>query len=289
MKLEGIIPAMVTPLEENQEIDKVALRDHIDYLIGAGVHAIFALGSTGEFAYLSESEKKQLIDITTDQIKGRIPLLVGISSPSTKIAIELAQYAEKAGVTAVMAVLPTYFILDKVSIERYYEEIAQSIKIPLYAYNFPMNTRIDLSPKLVANLAEKKVLIGIKETVIDFDHIEMMIELTPKDFCVFCGTELLLKKGIAAGVDGAILGMGNCVPELLVQIWESKDRPEKFESLWERFSKVLAFLNQPVDYLPSLTKEIMVARGRKLNTQVRSPLRRIKDRVKKKLEILKDI
>ena len=232
MKLEGIIPAMVTLFKGDQEIDEDAMKTHIDFLIGAGVHALFVLGSTGEFAYLSEAEKKQVITIAADQIKGRVPLLVGASSYSTKMAIEVAKFAEKAGAAAVMTVIPTYFPLEKANIEAHYEKIAASIEIPLYAYNFPLLTKLDLSPKLIAKLAEKKILTGIKETVVDIKHIQQIIELTPPDFVVICGTEILLDQAMKLGVNGAIVGTGNCFPELLVELWESfKNNPDKWKTI----------------------------------------------------------
>ncbi len=284
MKLEGIIPAMVTLFKDDQVIDEPAIREHIDFLVGAGVHALFALGSTGEFAYMSQSEKKQVIEIAVDQLGGKIPLLAGISSPSTKLAIELGKHAEKVGADAVMAVVPTYFPLDRANLEMHYEKIAAEIELPLYAYNFPITSRIDLSPKLVAKLAEKEILAGIKETVTDIEHVKQIIELTPDDFVVICGTELLLKMGLEAGVDGAILGMGNCFPKLLVELWNAfKTDRGKFDELWGTFANILPHLNQPIDYLPSLTKEILVILGRDIDPQVRSPLRVIKDRVRKKL------
>lgn len=290
MKLEGIIPAMVTLYAGDQEIDESAMRSHIDFLIDAGVHGIFVLGSTGEFAYLSDAEKKQLIEISADQIKGRVPLLVGASALSTKMASDLAKFAENAGATAVMVVIQTYYPLEQANIEMHYEKIAASIEIPLYAYNFPLTTRINLSPKFIAKLAEKKILSGIKETVVDIDHIQEVIDLTPPDFCVICGTELLLKKALKIGVDGAILGTGNCYPNLLVQLWDSyKSAPDKFEGLWDKFSKVLPHLNQPMDYLPSWTKELLVVLGREIDPQVKSPLRVIKERIRKKLQKLKEL
>jgi len=290
MELKGIIPACVTLFKEEQEIDEKAMRDHIEYLLESGVHGILVLGSTGEFAYLSEAEKKQVIEIATEQISGRIPLLVGISSPSTKIAIDLAKYAETKGANGVMAVLQTYFPLENKNIEMHYEKIAGAIAIPVYAYNFPLTTKIDLSPKLVAKLAEKDILKGIKETVTDITHIEQMIAATPKEFCVLCGMELLFNKALKAGVKGAILGMGNCFPTLLVQIWDAFNAGEddKFEALWTEFSKIFPLQNQPFDYLPSLTKEILYAMGKPIDPQVRSPLRTLDGRTKRKLqEIIK--
>ncbi|NVM53993.1 MAG: dihydrodipicolinate synthase family protein [Candidatus Helarchaeota archaeon] len=291
MKLQGIIPAMVTLFKDDQEIDETAIRKHIDFLINNGVHGIFILGSTGEFAYLSETEKKQVIKIATDQVKGKIPLIVGISSTSTKLAVELGKYAEKLGASVAMAVLPSYFPLENKNIQMYYEKIASSIEIPLYAYNFPLTTRIDLSPKLIAKLAQKNIIAGIKETIMDINHIQQMIELTPDDFCVLCGPEILLKKSLEAGVDGAILGMGNCFPKLLVQIWDAfqNQQADRFEILWAEFSKIIPIFSQPMDYLPSLTKEILIVRGRTIDPQVRSPLRLITERIRKKLQNLKTI
>ncbi len=290
MELKGIIPACVTLFKGDQEIDENAMRDHLEYLVKCGVHGIFVLGSTGEFAYLSEMEKKQVIEIATDQIGGKIPLLVGISSPGTKTVIELAKYAEEKGANGVMAVPQTYFPLENRNIEMHYEKIAASIEIPLYAYNFPITAKVDLSPKLIAKLAEKNILKGIKETVTDITHIEQMLEATPEDFTVLCGTELMLNKAlkltVKAGIKGAILGMGNCFPELLVQIWDAfkAGQEEKFEALWADFSKIFPLQNQPFDYLPSLTKEILYMTGRQIDTQVRSPLRVLDDRMRKKVQ-----
>lgn len=285
MKLHGIIPAMVTLFKDDSVIDEAALRAHIDYLIDAGIHGLLALGSTGEFAYLSQEEKKKVLQITADQINGRVPFLAGISSTSTKLAIELGRFAQEVGADAVMAVLPTYFMLENANIEMYYEGIAAALELPIYAYNFPMNTRIDLSPKLVAKLAEKGTLAGIKETVMDLNHIQEMVERTPKDFCVLCGSELMFQGSLDFGVKGAILGMGNCFSKLFVQIWDAYKRNDTnaLPALFQDLAKIIPLINQPVDYLPSMTKEILVAMGHSLDPQVRSPLRQIKERWRKKL------
>jgi 4-hydroxy-tetrahydrodipicolinate synthase/2-dehydro-3-deoxy-phosphogluconate/2-dehydro-3-deoxy-6-phosphogalactonate aldolase len=113
-----------------------------------------------------------------------------------------------------------------------------------------------------------------------------MIAAIPEDFCVLCGMELLFNKALKAGVKGAILGMGNCFPTLLVQIWDAfkAGEDEKFESLWTDFSKVFPLQNVPFDYLPSLTKEILYAMGKPIDTQVRSPLRVLDDRMKRKIQ-----
>ena len=287
-KIEGIIPAMVTLFKEDQEIDETALREHIDFLIENGVHGIFALGTNGEFVYLSKEEKKQVLEITADQVNGRVALIAGISSHSTKISVELAKYAEDLGVTAVMAILPTYYPLENKNVQMYYEEIASAIEIPLYAYNFPMTNQLNLSPKLVAKLAEQKILAGIKETVMDINHIKQMIESTPDDFIVINGSELLLDQALKAGVDGAIHGMANCFPKKLVQIWDAfQNKKPEFNNYWQEFKEAIPLLNVPMDYLPSLTKEILVAMGRDIVPQVRSPLRIIKDRWRKKIKDLK--
>ncbi|MHA1265467.1 MAG: dihydrodipicolinate synthase family protein [Candidatus Helarchaeota archaeon] len=288
MKLHGIIPAMITLFKGEGEIDENALREHIDYLVDCGIHGLFALGSTGEFAYLSQEEKKQVLALTADQLNGRIPLIAGISSLSTKLSIELAKYSEKIGADAVMAVLPTYFMLENKNIEMHFEKIATAIELPLYAYNFPLTTRIDLTPKLVAKLADKKVLAGIKETVIDLEHIRKMRELTPEDFCLLCGSEIILRGSLDLGVDGAILGMGNGFPKLFVEIWKAyqNKNTEKLEILWRDFQQIIPLINQPMDYLPSMIKEILLVKGRNLNPQVRSPLRPIKEKWRKKLEKL---
>lgn len=112
-KINGIIPPIVTLYGKDGEIDENAIREHVDFLIENGVHGIFSMGSTGEFAYLSDEERRRVLKTTVDQVNGRVPVVAGISSPSVKLAINWGKYVEDIGADFAIAILPAYFPVAK--------------------------------------------------------------------------------------------------------------------------------------------------------------------------------
>lgn len=168
---EGLIPAMVTPFDENGELDLRATEAVVQHLIEAGVDGISALGSTGEFSHLTNTERRRFAEELVGIVGGRVPLVVGVGSSGTREAVELARHAEETGVSSVLCVAPFYWKVGEEALFKHFTTVAESVSIPMLIYNFPMLTGIDLSPALVARLAEaSSSIVGIKDTVMSFGN-----------------------------------------------------------------------------------------------------------------------
>ncbi|MHA1269518.1 MAG: dihydrodipicolinate synthase family protein [Candidatus Helarchaeota archaeon] len=292
MKIKGVIPAMITIFNANGSIDHESMVKHIDYLIGKGIKSLVILGSTGEFAYLSQNEKKALIENVGKILNTNYPkiqLIVGISSTNVKEAIELGLIAQNNHADCVMAALPTYFPLEKKDIIRFYNEISNNLKIPLLAYNFPIATKLDLTPRILVELAETGAIIGVKETGVSIDIIKEMLETAPTNFTTIIGTDLMLKSALDLGIRSAILGSGNYIPEYLIEFFnlyemnENKDS-EKIDELWKYISKKVSILTYGISLLPSIIKSALIILGQPISPYVRSPLPDISEKLKKKIE-----
>ncbi len=289
MKIKGIIPPIVTLYKKDGSIDESSIRDHIDFLIENGVHGIFSLGSTGEFAYLSDEERKQVLKITVDQVNGKVPVIAGISSPSVRLAINWGKYAEDVGANATMAILPAYFPVTKKEVYSYFETLSNGINLPLFLYNFPSIT-FEIKASTIQKLAENKLIIGVKETVMKIDHVKEVIELVnDPNFVVLVGVDPLLKPSLEIGAKGAILGSSNFAVKLHSQLYNAfiNKNQKVFDELYGKFNKIIVNVLQyasPIQNSVSLAKEAMKILGRNIETVVRSPLPSLSEKTIKRLE-----
>ncbi len=165
----GLMPAMVTPFDERGEVDLAATEAVIERFIEAGVDGISPLGSTGEFSHLTGEERKRFAKEVVRIVAGRVPLVVGVGAAGTKEMVELARHAEGAGADAVLVVSPFYWKVGEEALFKHFATVAESVGIPVVIYNLPMLTGIDLSPSLIARIAEEcPNAVGLKDTVIEF-------------------------------------------------------------------------------------------------------------------------
>jgi 2-dehydro-3-deoxy-D-pentonate aldolase len=165
----GLMPAMVTPFDERGEVDLEATEAVVERFIEAGVDGISPLGSTGEFSHLTGDERKRFAEEVVRIVAGRVPLVIGVGAAGTKEMVELARHVESVGADAVLVVLPLYWKVGEEALFRHFATVAESVGIPVVIYNLPMLTGIDLSPSLVARIADEcPNAVGIKDTVISF-------------------------------------------------------------------------------------------------------------------------
>ena len=163
-KFAGVYPAMVTPLNKNLGIDENGLRYEVDYLIKNGVQGLVAMGSSGEYPYLTLSEKKKVIDIVVEQTKRRVPVIVCPSAMGTDEVIMLSRYAQRRGADGLMITLPIYFSLTDKDVFNHYKLIAKAVDLPILLYDFPFATHFDFSFELISRLSRIENIVGIKET-----------------------------------------------------------------------------------------------------------------------------
>jgi len=222
-EIEGIIPAIVTPFNDNEDIDKNAFRKIINYLIKSGVYGLLPVGSQGEFFALSQEEKKELIDIAIDEAGGRVFVMPNTGCITTRESIKLSQYAEKAGADCVSIITPFFISPNQEELYYHYRAICESVNIPVLAYNNPDRTGgTFLTPATIARLAENLPNFnGIKDSSGDLTQVAEMIRLSPPNFKVIMGRDTLIYGGLMHGAAGAIAATSNVAPKLVVTIYEA--------------------------------------------------------------------
>ena len=216
----GIIPAMVTPLTADDQINEPALRKLTDHLIEAGTHGVFAMGSQGEFWALSPDEKQRVWEVVVAQAAGRVPVYAGTAAVTTRETISLTALAEKAGVDGVSVLTPFFVSPTEDELYEYYRAVAQSTKLPVVLYSNPTRTGVKLSPPLLARLAQIDNVVGIKDSSGNLELAAEYIGSTPDDFAVLMGRDTLIFGGLMYGAAGAIAATANVCPALVVSIYE---------------------------------------------------------------------
>ena len=226
-----ITPA-VTPLTTNGQIDETSCLRLYNHLIEGGVDGILILGSIGEFFAFTMEEKKQLIRIAGKAVAGRVELIVGVTSMVFQEMVELSRFAYENGADSVMIIPPYYFHFNDAEVEAYYDALAAAIQGPFYLYNFPDRTGYEISPAVVARLAEKHPsIIGIKDTISGMDHTrEILRNVKPirPDFKVYSGFDDNFLHNVMAGGDGCIAGLSNLYPTLTAA-WVKAVNDKNFE------------------------------------------------------------
>jgi 4-hydroxy-tetrahydrodipicolinate synthase len=219
--IKGVIPAVVTPMKADGQLDEQGLRRLIDHLIEQQVHGIFTIGTAGEFWALTVDEKRQVFDWTVDQVQGRVPVYLGTCAGTTTEAVQLARDAEKAGADALSVLTPLFIAPDEEEMYQHYRAIAEAVELPVLLYTNPDRTGNDLSPALVERLAtEVDHIAGIKDSSGNLSQTVEYLRRTPDDFRVLMGRDTLIYAAMVHGAAGAIAASANLAPDLSVGIYE---------------------------------------------------------------------
>jgi 4-hydroxy-tetrahydrodipicolinate synthase len=222
---EGILTALITPFRDG-EIDEAALRGLVERQISAGVSGLVPCGSTGESATLSHEEHRRVIDIVIDASGGRIQVVAGTGSNSTREAIALTAHARDAGADGALLLSPYYNKPTQEGIHNHYAEIAKETGFPLVVYNIPGRTASNIEPETLARLAELPEIVGVKEACGDLDQISHVIAQCPDSFRVLSGDDALTLPLLSVGGHGCISTTANLVPEQMVALdraWRAGD------------------------------------------------------------------
>lgn len=222
MQVQGIIPAMVTPIKDTQEIDFLALDELIERLIDNGASSIFILGTNGEFHMLNNKEKIELTKYVSKIINGRVPLIVGTGGNSTQEVIELSKEVIKAGADILSIITPYFIQPNSEELKEHYLEIANTLRYPILIYNIPKLTGLSIDHNIVRELSLNEFVIGIKDSSGDINNIRNYIQNASDDsFSVICGTDSLILDSLKIGAKGAIASTANVVPDIVCSIYDS--------------------------------------------------------------------
>ncbi|MFW6150542.1 MAG: 4-hydroxy-tetrahydrodipicolinate synthase [Chloroflexota bacterium] len=220
-KPTGIIPPLVTPVDHNENLNKDALRQLVERLLGAGVHGVFAMGSQGEFWAFTPEEKREVIDTVVRQVNGRVPVYAGTGAPTTRECIELTRMAEASGADAVSVLTPYFISPSQDELYEHYVAIARSTHLPVVLYGNPGRTGVSLSVDLVSRLSEVDGIVGIKDSSGDLSLTAEYIRNTGPDFATLAGRDTLIYGTLAYGGKGSVAATANAAPALVVEIYNS--------------------------------------------------------------------
>lgn len=211
-KFTGSQVALVTPMHEDGSIDWESTAKLLEWQISSGTDVILAVGTTGESPTLSHQEHNEFVAYVVDKVAGRIPVIAGTGSNSTVEAIELSQNAQESGVDAALSVVPYYNRPTQTGLIRHFAEITKNSDIPHILYNVPSRTVADILPDTVAELAEYKNIIGIKEATGDISRVAKLRSLCSDNFILLSGDDNTCCEFMLAGGDGCMSVTANIAP-----------------------------------------------------------------------------
>ena len=204
MNFGQILTAMVTPFDQNGEIDFNATRNLINYLISNGTDGLVVAGTTGESPTLTTEEKVELFKFVVEVVDGRVPVIAGTGSNNTRASISLTSLAEKTGVSGIMLVVPYYNKPSQEGLYQHFKAIAESTSLPIVLYNIPGRSVINMSVETVVRLAKIPNIVCIKEASGNLDAMAAIIRQTPEDFSLYSGDDGLTLPVLSIGGAGVI-------------------------------------------------------------------------------------
>jgi 2-dehydro-3-deoxy-D-pentonate aldolase len=221
--LQGIIPPLVTPLRDRDQLDLPGLQRLLEHVIGGGVHGLFILGTTGEAPSLSYALRRELIEQVCSIVQRAIPVLVGVTDTAFTESVALARVAADAGADAVVLSTPYYFPAGQTELIGYIEHITAELPLPLVLYNMPSLTKVWFEIETLEKLAALPQIIGVKDSSGDLDYFARLAKLKSMrpDWSVMIGTEVLLGDAMAMAGDGAVAGGANLFPRLFVDTYQA--------------------------------------------------------------------
>lgn len=212
MNLEGVFPAHVTPFDGDGDVDYAALTELVDHLVGGDVDGLVTAGCTGEAATLSYEEHVELVRRTVEAASGRVPVIAGTGSNSTREALNLTGRAEDAGADAAMLITPYYNKPPQRGLERHFADVAGSTDLPVVLYNVPSRTGVNLEPETTLRLADVENVVAVKEASGDLDQLSRIAEEAPPGFSVLSGDDGHALPALALGATGVVSVAANLVP-----------------------------------------------------------------------------
>ncbi len=218
--IKGSLVALITPFK-NGEVDYEALEGLIEFQISNGTNGLVPCGTTGESATLSHKEHANVVDFVVKKTKGRVPVIAGTGSNSTKEAIELGLEAKKSGTDAHLSIVPYYNKPTQEGLYQHFKKIAEEVDLPMILYNVPGRTSLNMSPETVGRLSKIKNIIGIKEATGDLRQCTEIMENVSSGFLLHYGDEFVNLPLLSIGGTGAISVTANIMPKEVSSLFNS--------------------------------------------------------------------
>ena len=232
-RIEGILVPMVTPLRADFELDYDGLERLVEHLIAGGCAGLFPLGTTGGGPFLPMMKQMEVNRAVCRFAAGRLPVLTGVSAASPEDSVALGRAAREAGSAALVAAPPCYLPLTDAEIAAFYTMLAERTQLPVFVYNMPGMTKINMKPALLAKLAEIPGISGYKDSSKDMNALhEVLLALKHKeDFPIFVGPDTLMAETVILGGAGGVNAGANLFPEIFVKCREAARRGDLAEMM----------------------------------------------------------
>lgn len=226
MKLRGVIVPVATPLNDAGEPDLKSLRELVRYLLDAGVHGLFANGSMGAFALLTDSQQASVIATVAETAEARVPVLAGISDTGTARVLEKLRRHERLGVDLVVSLPPFFFPCSQEELVGFYQNVAEAAEKPVVLYDNPRLARNALNAQTIVRLAAHPNICGVKLSSPDPQQWHELLEaqLPRERFSLICGAGRVTSFALRVGFDGITEGLHNLIPELAVRLFDAAVR-----------------------------------------------------------------
>ena len=215
LKLSGLIPPMVTPLDAKRRLDKKGTKNMVNHLLKGGVDGIFLLGTTGEGPHLSYAVREELVKTVCGLVKGRLPVLVGITETDLDDAVAFAARCKVHGAAAVVAAPPYYFKLTQAECVAWFTEMADRLPLPLVVYDMPAHTDTVIEPATIAKLAAHPNIVAMKDSssiIALFNKFCVALEPYAEKFSLFMGPDEAMGEAVLLGADGGVCTGANLWP-----------------------------------------------------------------------------
>jgi 4-hydroxy-tetrahydrodipicolinate synthase len=214
--ITGSIPALVTPMLEDGSVDYASLRNLIDWHIAEGTDCIGVVGTTGESPTVNVDEHREIIRVSVEQAKGRVPIMAGCGANSTSEAIELAKFARSVGADCQLQVVPYYNKPTQEGLYQHFKAIAEATPdLPIILYNVPGRSVADMQHETVLRLAQVPGIVGIKEATGNIERAQWLIRDLPKEFAVYSGDDPTAIALMLCGGKGNVSVTANVAPRLM--------------------------------------------------------------------------
>jgi len=243
--LTGILPPLVTPFTPDGQIDETALRQLVDRQIAAGVDGLFAMGSTGEVAYLTNDERYRIVDIVLDQAAGRVPVLVGCIETTGKRVVEQAKHYVGTGVAALVIAAPFYAINSPAEIADQFRLVRDAVDLPLVAYDVPVRTHHKMGFNTLVELGQEGTIVGVKDSSGDdvgFRRLILANRAVGSPLKLYTGHEIVCDGTLLGGADGIVPGLANVDPDGYVAMWRARQAGD-----WTAVARIQDILTNLMD------------------------------------------
>lgn len=217
--MKGIIPALVTPFDEKNQVDCGALKELVEYLLEQQVSGFYVCGSTGECFLMDMQERMRVVETVLESVHGRVPVVVHVGSMATENAILLAKHAAAHGADFVSSVPPFYYSFSQDEINSYYTDISAAVDLPIIVYNIPAFSGVSFNAENIRKLFDSCNIWGLKYTAYDLFELERIHRGCPK-LALFYGHDELFLNALPIGLHGAIGSTYNIMPQKFSYIWQ---------------------------------------------------------------------